>query len=701
MGDTSGNTNLAIATNGSSHVATTMGPTDVCKLPNGTPAPFPNFIKAQGNLLDGTTMTSIQSQPVWIQKSKLGPVSQPPHAGVAKGVCSGTYCDVAKATSWSKDVQKEGQYIVRTGDSTTQNKANTVGVVAGSPLAAKAAADDEYKKKMCTIVKLVGKCGHGRELGPKPGSKPGAESNYLEILKGDFVDFEATRENAVDAGQKPKCTPGIHTEWYARVLSKSWWDQTVDTAKHAAVQGLKGAGSGAVSGALGAAGGGPNAMLAGALSGAGQGGKAGVVSGVKDGLNGKLPATEAAQQRAQAGLLEKGAGAVGATGVESWMAERREKAGDKFHLGDKLTGESNPDVTKKMGATGQTVGNFADREVLQQPASGTVAADKVGSGPVGANTALGDAKKTQEAAKPGAIPWGTIKDAILMWDATVHPRRVSVEAMACSGKKAAEILVLPSHTVTVQLFNESVKAKVQKIKEALKLVELAASAFKQPARITFLENPSLAIKIAYKELKQDKPARKVLKVFDVGPHYKVQCRRNWTLEASLKPVVGGYLKFTTPILNALGVVGAAIAWVIKLVGAEGNFFLKVELNLEVTGKISWDEYDEVDASITPEMVLTFSAGAEIYVRVAEVTLYGYIEGKISFEKWEPRPGFLLTCEAKGAVQAGVKGSAKANWWGKTYSYEVDWKPSWLKYEAENGVRIPVLAAPGAAPLVVF
>src|SRR4051812_39583979 len=99
MSDTSGNTDLTIATNGTSHIAMTLGATDVCKLPNNIPVPFPNWIKSQGMLHAGTTNTSIDNQPVWIQHSYLGPPSDPAHAGINKGVCSGTYRDIARATS--------------------------------------------------------------------------------------------------------------------------------------------------------------------------------------------------------------------------------------------------------------------------------------------------------------------------------------------------------------------------------------------------------------------------------------------------------------------------------------------------------------------------------------------------------------------------------------------------------------------------
>ena len=51
-----------------------------------------------------------------------------PYAFVV-GVASGTHIEEAKATSYSSDVFAEGNAVVRTNDTTTQNHANTTGYV--------------------------------------------------------------------------------------------------------------------------------------------------------------------------------------------------------------------------------------------------------------------------------------------------------------------------------------------------------------------------------------------------------------------------------------------------------------------------------------------------------------------------------------------------------------------------------------------
>jgi hypothetical protein len=123
-----------IATKGTLHVALATAP-DVCKVPpmQMAPMPFPNWVTST-KLTKGMTVKSfIASYPVWTSIGELGPPSEPAHIGTGGGVTSGTYRDVAMATSYSKDVFFEGNAAVRLNDTTTQNKANTVGLVVYGP----------------------------------------------------------------------------------------------------------------------------------------------------------------------------------------------------------------------------------------------------------------------------------------------------------------------------------------------------------------------------------------------------------------------------------------------------------------------------------------------------------------------------------------------------------------------------------------
>lgn len=573
MSDTSGNQNLAIATNGTSHVSTTMGPTDVCKLPNNTPAPFPNFIASSGNLQNGTTNTFVANQSVWIQRSNLGPVSDPGHAGVNKGVASGTYRGIAKATSWSKDVQKEGEFVVRTNDSTTQNNANTSGTVAGSPLAGQVEAQDQYGQKVCTITKLEGTCSHGRDLGPPPGAKKEDEPNYLEVLGDDTVKFTSTREDLVTKAIDPGCVKGVHTHW--------------------------------------------NATRTG-----GNGGNAPTKTEQKDSL--KI-----------------------------------------YELGPSLTGDPNSESEAAQARKG-----------MQLP------------GGVGV--------KGLEGQKEAETVVKTAVQAAILWDSIAHPVVITVEATACSGKKASTIKVLPKGPFTFDLFDDSVKAGVEWLKKLLNLVERVGSFFGQQVTIKFLEKPKLAFTIEYKELTADKPAKQMaFNLGTLGPYYKVQVRRSWKLEFGFSPLIGGSAKFKVPIATAIPAVGSAAATVLKWVGAEGNVTVDLGLNFAPKGIIKWDEYDVISVDVAATFTITFAVGVEVKVVAIELSVQGYIEGKVTFDNWGPRPGLLLACDMKGELQLGAKGAAKATFWGISYSKDFDYKPDCLKWGNKEPVVIPIRKKPAA------
>lgn len=215
MADTTGNQSLVIVTDGTSHTSTTLGPTDVCKLPNNVPAPFPNFIMSSSHVQSGTTNTLIQNKVVMLQGSNLGPTSNPPHAGVNKGVVSGTYIDIAEPTSWSKDVKNEGQPVIRSNDPTTQNSGNTAGTMAGGAKQPVLKAADDNAGKQCFMSKLDGiSAPESRLLGPPPGVKgKGVENNYLEIREDSNVTFTSERKDVILNVVDPGCLKTIHTEW--------------------------------------------------------------------------------------------------------------------------------------------------------------------------------------------------------------------------------------------------------------------------------------------------------------------------------------------------------------------------------------------------------------------------------------------------------------------------------------------------------
>jgi len=218
MPDTASNSGRMIATKGSNHQALATAP-DVCKVPPGVPAPFPNFIPTTRAGAGKTSNTFIANKEIVLDRTFIGPMSDPAHAGVLGGVSSGTYRFEAQATSYSKDVFAESGPVVRSFDSTIQNHGNTTGLVLSALDYQKLKAEEEAKKKKCVIDKFEGQCSHGRKLG-WPGTEKNGEPYYLEVLDDDEVIFNTERKDVTDKShaKDPACAAGNHTAWYAEVV---------------------------------------------------------------------------------------------------------------------------------------------------------------------------------------------------------------------------------------------------------------------------------------------------------------------------------------------------------------------------------------------------------------------------------------------------------------------------------------------------
>jgi hypothetical protein len=232
MGNTVSNQKKVVATKGTPHVARTSGATDVGINPqNGMKAPFPNEV-ASALLRPGTARTVIANQKIWTKPHQLGSPSKPIKTPFVLGEKSGTHIMEAKATSYSTDVFAEGNAVVRTDDTTTQNHANTTGFVDGSALTDTSQNEEDFLKKQCTIVELTGinevdgplPPGVSTGTPPKvarplgyPGKKEGVPPYYLEILSATDVVFKSVRKDVtVPNSTNPTCWKGgIHTQWLA------------------------------------------------------------------------------------------------------------------------------------------------------------------------------------------------------------------------------------------------------------------------------------------------------------------------------------------------------------------------------------------------------------------------------------------------------------------------------------------------------
>lgn len=232
MGNTVSNQSRHVATKGTTHIAKTAGPTDVCIDPStGATSGFDNEV-ASTLLQPGTAVTLIANQKIWTAPHQLGPPSKNPHPPFIVGTVSGTHIMEAKATTYSGDVFAEGNGVVRTFDQTTQNHGNTPGYVdAGANSGAATSVEDLFNKQ-CTLVSLEGineadgSAPDGLSVGTpakvsRPLGYPGPKENkppyYLEIMSGSKVTFKSVRKDVTVPEQtNPTCWKGgLHTMWLA------------------------------------------------------------------------------------------------------------------------------------------------------------------------------------------------------------------------------------------------------------------------------------------------------------------------------------------------------------------------------------------------------------------------------------------------------------------------------------------------------
>ena len=104
---------------------------DVCKIPNGSPVPFP-ITEKLSNSTKVAKKTRFNRKWVLMLKSHTTKVTGD-EAGIAKGVMSGTQGKKAEPIQHSSTVKVEGSWLVRVNDLVYMNNKNTIGKVVFSP----------------------------------------------------------------------------------------------------------------------------------------------------------------------------------------------------------------------------------------------------------------------------------------------------------------------------------------------------------------------------------------------------------------------------------------------------------------------------------------------------------------------------------------------------------------------------------------
>jgi len=594
MGNTAGNQDNAIVTNGSTHTATTKGSTDRCYVKAMTEAyNFPNHIKSKGNVRNGTTNTTIACHPILVKDAHLGPKSGPAHVGEGGGVTSKTYIDVARPTTYSKDVRAENLYVVRTNDATTQNKGNTTGYIEGDPLKAKASYESEYAKLACTLVTMTGFCVHGRSIGrwPGKGGRDREGNYYLEVLGGDEVLLSATRRNLIHQASGPRCAKG-HSSW--KTSRKYQATAPMDEDK---------------------------------------------------------------------------------SGVDAYEVPKR-----MLKYPEVIFNE-----VRVMGTTLQRTGDLRESEIKDYRDLSVRAEHK---DPGRANDMM-----PQRHSRPDQKHLVDMKNqksfikAALMWNAIKDPPEVTVKAGSCNGDMRVTLKVLPYSAVSFNLIDDKIEQRVKVLKDALQFAEKLAAMFNQRIYVQFLRDPDLELTIEYKELKEDRPARKIGFV-DVDACYAVQVRRSWALTFGFNPFFLVKLKFLFPVANLFGVVGALVAKGLEKIGMRADLAVTVDFSFNPKGKITWDEYSTWDAKVYADLKLALYGSLEVKAKVVELVISTGMDSTLRFSNWRPdlRRACLLGCDVHGMAQFFMRGSARVSLLGVEDREDLNWEPAWGKFgELESGV----------------
>lgn len=230
--DTVSNQDRAIATRGTKHKATTVDKPDMCYAKTETPdkaTPFPNHIYTFERLDPGTNTSSktlINNNRIWIDGGRVGKIggleSMESHPPKNQGQRTQTwYRKEAWNTSCSTEVFAEGKGVVRTDDTTAQNKENTTGKVDGSEVEVTDELTEAFYKNACKIKILKGEVkaekGGGAKLQKK--RKTARKEDYLEVYNGETVELEVTRVDATKSPEveNPTCQlEGDHAHWRAQ-----------------------------------------------------------------------------------------------------------------------------------------------------------------------------------------------------------------------------------------------------------------------------------------------------------------------------------------------------------------------------------------------------------------------------------------------------------------------------------------------------
>ena len=239
MADNASNQNRVIVTEGTHHTARTNGKTDICFDPaTNKDRAFTNSIRSNKLKKYKTVRTKINKKSIMVKPTQIGPPSNYPHPPFVLSLCNGAqpYRGYAQATSWSPDVKAEGEWVVRSDDTTWQNIGpnglpNTHGTMVGKFLRGELMTVAEFQNLKCHLTELTGEeVQEGRALGKR--SAKATRHDYLEILAGQKVKFVSERRDMTHVSEPIPIDPVCelvpnHTTWTAKRSGIFKWDKEI------------------------------------------------------------------------------------------------------------------------------------------------------------------------------------------------------------------------------------------------------------------------------------------------------------------------------------------------------------------------------------------------------------------------------------------------------------------------------------------
>lgn len=595
---TAKNHELGIATTTSGHVATTLGPTDVCYDPKKTQtAPFDNYVATSKATEHSTEKTQIGGGFIIRHGDAIGPLSETDHKWSGGGITSGTYRQEARAENTSPDVKAEKKQVARMTDPTTQNHGNTKGAITDGTPAGMAAALEARKLRRCSLTELKATCTHsGRE----------SIDGVLEVLRGDTVTLVATRVNAVEPGAAV-CPPppGSHSKTKFVVNRNGALPEKKDTKTGVDKYTLDAAGW------IGAATPAPEATSPASpkvdpkLD---KGGKPETkyerpdmkeAKTEKDPKTGKAPEDKGNAWKPQLGgkYEEKKTSPISPQEKIAYP-NNEARTQSRIMRENNRTGATMTDAQKAeiAAAREKDAGLKEQRELARTRDARQAEYDQ----------ATKDRKRIAGAAERAVVRTVQSLDGLKSLFNGGEMATINVAAYACTGAKTLIVRSFTDEKLQVDLM------AIGEILVAFNVIKSAVSTFenfcnlagKDTLKVTWPGTVKMMLSFQFVELTRDSSANKRLK--------KNRCNRKWTLDVGFQPLIEASADFSISLFDLGGPAGRLGGWFLKKV-ADGRLGFKLTIKVSIVLTGSLDEYEENPT--VSNITATIEFKPELYVQV--------------------------------------------------------------------------------------